>query len=474
MACSFRLKQLGLIPLVLEATERAGGVIATIRRNGFVFETGPQFPRFPASVWRLVRELDLEDEFVAADSKAKRYIFRHGRMHPAPFSPTGLLRTRLVGFRSKLRIFAEPFGHSQPPKHEESLADFVERKFDADVLDNLVDPFISTIFLGDAHKMGMESAFPALVEWERRRGSLLRGALSVRKSRRGNDGRDAFSPQASVNRGSRSAAVNGASLHVTDGMPALGSFKSGMAALPEKLSEELGGAIKYKARLTSVARLGGEQGPRSSGWQLSLSDGEQINAEHLVLAIPADVAARLLETSSPELASRLKTIEYAPICVVSSAYKRSQVTSSLDGFGFMVPRREGLHTICTFWNSSLSNERAPQGTVLITSFIGRAGDEALAAMTNEELARMVEGENASILGITADPLDRVVWKDPRALPQYNVGHARRVGEISAVLGTLPNLYLAGNFLSGRSIGDCVKLAYGVAEDLHSRLERQNI
>jgi oxygen-dependent protoporphyrinogen oxidase len=171
----------------------------------------------------------------------------------------------------------------------------------------------------------------------------------------------------------------------------------------------------------------------------------------------------------------LKAIEYAPISVVSSAYERSKVANRLDGFGFMVPRRKGLNTICTFWNSSLFGGRAPEGTVLITSFAESEQNTAGPGSAGEEkCTRAVEAENARILGISGKPLVRSVWKDSHALPQYNVGHARRVTEIYCILPTLPNFYLAGNFLNGRSIGDCVDVAYRVAENLHSQLQRHDI
>jgi protoporphyrinogen/coproporphyrinogen III oxidase len=465
LACAHRLKQLGIHCQVLEAQERAGGLIATVRRNGFLFETGPQCPRFPAPVWRLVRELNLENEFVAGDPKAKRYIFSRGRLHSAPFSPTGLLTTRLVGFRSKLRILSEAFRYSQPPTHEESLSEFVERKFGPDVLDNLVDPFISTIFLGDSHRMGMESAFPALVQWERDQGSLVRGAIRARNSKRETLTSDDFSAD---------SRRNGATLHVTQALPSLGSFRSGMARLPERLSQELGTEIRYKSRIASVAPFPGDPGTAKAGWRICLSGGEEIIAKHLILAVPAYVAAGLVENSVPQLATHLKAIEYAPMCAVSSAYDRSKVANRLDGFGFMIPRREGLKTICTFWNSSLFGERAPEGQVLMTSFAGRELSGTFEEISEEECAQVVEAENAKILGIAAKPVEHVVWKDARAMPQYNVGHGRRVAEISGILSTQPNLYLAGNFLRGRSIGDCVEVANGVAEDLHSQVEGQGI
>lgn len=472
LACAYRLKQLGLAPRVFEATKRAGGLIATLRRDGLVFEAGPQCPRFPPSVWRLVRELNLEGEFVPADAKAKRYVFKRGRLHLAPFSPTGLVATRLVGLQSKLRILTEPFGYSQPPEQEESLADFVERKFGREVLDNLVDPFISTIFFGDASKMGMKSAFPALVEWERRQGSLVRGALRARKSRREASKTDGSSSPSGSSPGAHFGSQAGpGSWRVTDALPALGSFKSGMAALPEKLSSELKAEILYGAKVTAITPIGRGDHAGNLGWQVSLPSGEQIRAEHLVLATPAHVAAELLEGSARPLASQLQAIEYAPIGAVSSAYHKSQVTNRLDGFGFMVPRCERLTTICTFWNSSLFREHARDGVAVITSFARREGNDAGGSMTDEEFMKIVEEENARILRISGQPLDRAVWKDPPALPQYNVGHANRVSEIYGILPTLPNLYLAGNFLTGRSIGDCVDIAFRVAEDLNSQLQR---
>jgi protoporphyrinogen/coproporphyrinogen III oxidase len=313
--------------------------------------------------------------------------------------------------------------------------------------------------------MGMESAFPALVQWERDQGSLVRGAIRARKSKRNAKMSDGYSEHSRRNSGT---------LQVTDALPSLGSFRSGMARLPQRLTEELGTEIRYRTRIVSVAPLASDDGTSNAGWQICLSSGEEITAAHLVLTVPAYVAAGLLETSVPQLASQLKVIEYAPMCVVSSAYDRSTVANMLDGFGFMVPRKEGLNTICTFWNSSLFAERAPEGRVLMTSFAGRQLSDSFGAMSEEQCAKVVQAENARILGITAGPVEHQVWKDPQALPQYNVGHARRVAEISNILSKQPNLHLAGNFLRGRSIGDCVDVGYRVAEKLHSQPGGQSI
>jgi len=176
----------------------------------------------------------------------------------------------------------------------------------------------------------------------------------------------------------------------------------------------------------------------------------------------------LLQQSAPKLAALLAAIEHAPMGMVSSAYEQKQVRHPLDGFGFMVPRREGLHTVCTFWNSSLFPGHAPQGSVLMTSLV-RTDTGGLMTASYDVFAQMVEAENGKILGITGPPIERTVWRYPRALPQYNVGHARRVKEIRQAESALPGLCFAGNYLTGRSIGDCVASGFQAAEKLRSQM-----
>ena len=449
LACAFRLKKLGFTPLVVERTERPGGLIASIHRNGFLFERGPQCPRFPAAAWQLVRDLQLEKEFVRGPLRPKRYILRQGRLVPAPFSLAAMIATRLVGTSAKLRIFADLFGSSSPPDHEETLGEFVRRKFGAEILDNVVDPIVETVFMSDPERMGMESALPAFVDFERNHGSISRGAIQARR-------RQEKKAPATPNHGARNEWPT--TLNVTDALPSLGSFRSGMEALPARLSKELRECIRYQCEIQSI-RPAPEDQP---GWHLQLSSGEKILTERLVLAIPAFEAGMYLRGSHPQLASRLNAIEYAPACVVGLAYARSQVGHPLDGFGFMVPRKEGLSTICTFWNSSLFPQRASSGKVVLTSFVRKEDENSgpLAMLTDQ-----IEAENSKVLGISGAPIDRIIWTDRRAMPQYAVGHAKGISEIRSQLASIPNLHLIGNYLKGRSIGDCIAVAEKTAMEV---------
>lgn len=447
LVCAYRLKQAGGSLLLFDAASRPGGILHSVRRNSFLIETGPQAPRFAESIWSIVRELGLDAEFLPGDPKAARFIVRNSRLESAPFSPGGLLSTHLLDFRSKLRLFGEVFSTAHPPADEETLAAFVERKFGPDVLDYLVDPIVSTVFFGDARKMGMESAFPALVAWERESGSLVRGALRSWRKKRASQKRASSSPN----------------IRVTDALPSLGSFRSGIAALPERIAATLVPELRLGASVESIVPLP----PPDSGWHIRLASGEAFCFESIVLALPAFAAASLLRESAPGLSALLASIEYAPFCAVSTGYARAQVAHPLRGFGFMVPRRERAESICTFWNSSLFPGRAPKGHVLLTTFAGREATSPLFSVPEDECSRLIERENARYLGIAGDPVERHVWRSPRALPQYNVGHARCVAAIRAALRSLPGLHLAGNYLEGRSIGECAQLAARIAAELHS-------
>jgi oxygen-dependent protoporphyrinogen oxidase len=189
---------------------------------------------------------------------------------------------------------------------------------------------------------------------------------------------------------------------------------------------------------------------------------ESLVADGLILAVPTYVAASLLH---PEAASPLGAIEYAPIAVVSLGYRQEDVKRSLEGFGFLVPRSEGLRTLGTVWNSSLFPGRAPEGSVLLTSFIGGATDPQAVALSAGEISAIVHREIRPILSIRGVPTFSSVQIYPRALPQYNIGHTTRLGSLARESSFFLNLKLVGNYLRGPAIGACIEQALAVADEM---------
>jgi len=457
LVCAYRLRQRGVPVLLLEAGAQPGGMVNTVAKNGFLFEAGPQVPRFPLALWRLVLELGLESDFVPGDSRVPRFILKSGRLHRAPLSPITFMSTRLIGVGSKIRLLSEPVRRSNPRSGEESLADFVRRKFDADVLDYLVDPFISAVFGGDAEKMGVASAFPFLERWDRE-GSLLAGAIRSRKRGTGADSGE--QPPRQMRRS--------ASMGVTDSLPTLGNFRSGLAAIPNRLAERLGDSVRVGFKVQAIEPIPGAEG-RGSEWRVRLKDGNHFKAKQVVVAAPAYEAGRLLATAAPSLSRALGQISYAPVAVVSSGYERSQLGHSLDGFGVLIPRREKLNTIFQVWNSSLLPGRAAANKVLVTSYAGGATNPEFVEKDEDEIACLVEAEMGKALGIEGAPTERMVWKHDRALPQYNVGHAQTVVEIQKFAEALQGVHLAGNYLEGRSLGDCVETGWRTADEVERQI-----
>lgn len=457
LSCAFRLQQSGIRVLVLEASDSAGGLIATFEKNGFLFEAGPQCPRFAPALWELVRDLGLEGEFVPGDSRLPRYLLKNGKLHEAPFSPLGFLSTKLVGAGSKFRLLTEALRGSRPPAGEESLAGFVRRKFDDEILAYLVEPFISTIFAGDTEQIGVASAFPFLARWEREHGSVLRGAIHDRKR-----SAPAASQLASPAKHTRHK------LAVTDALPAMGSFRRGLGTLPTALAQKLGDSIRFGAKVETInarAAAGGVDSP----WRLRLSNGEEISSSGLVVTAPSYEAARLLGTTAPALSAKLSELYYAPMVVVSSGYDQTQVRNPLHGFGLMIPRREKLSTFFNVWNSSVVSGRAPEGKVLLTSFAGGATNPEFVRLEAKAIAQIIESEIAAVLGIAGPPIERMVWKFPQALPQFNLGHAQTAAAIRETVTGLPGLYLAGNYLEGRSLGDCAEIGSRTAQEVLHQL-----
>lgn len=461
LGCAYYLKRAGIPVTVFEASDRPGGIVATVERNEFLFEAGPQFPRFPRRLLKLVQELGLDGEFVRCDPKAPRYVVKQGRLHRLPLSIRAFLATSLVGARVKARLVTEAFRRSRPPEHEETLAALIRRKFGDEALDYLVDPVVSAVFAGEPEEMGVESAFPFLSSWEREHGSLFRGAL---KAWRGGNG-------------SKSLHGNGGSVRpndvtdaaVTDSLPPLGTFRQGMGVLPRKLAEALGGSLVLCKKAEQIEALEGTT-PTESGWKIHFSDGQDFSCRAVIMAAPADEAAGMFRRAAPVLSSLLSEIEYAPMVVIGLGYARNQVRHPLAGFGFMVPRREGTNVFYNVWNSSMCPGRAPQDKVLLTSFAGGATNRQFVEQNEGEIVQRVDMELGKILGIEGGPVERLVRKFPKALPLMNVGHAKRVQEIRESVGRLPGISLIGNYLEGRSLGDCADLAFQTAMNVRRQFQ----
>jgi protoporphyrinogen/coproporphyrinogen III oxidase len=432
LACAYQLQQAGIPARVLEAASRPGGLIATQERDGFRFELGPQSFLSTEPLSGLIDALGLKDQLLRANPRAPRYILLRGSLVPAPLAPPSLLSTPLLSAGTKWRLFTEMMRRTRPPVEDESIAEFMRRKFGDELLGRLVAPFVSGIYAGDPERLSLRAAFPKLHEFEAQYGSVLRGAMKSRPAK--------GAPR-----------------------PRLCSFRDGMEALPRALAARLGSSLLLETRAEGL-RHGKANGKPWFEVDISHQNHrETLAASAVVLATPTNVASQLLQILSDQFASLFSRIEYAPIAVLSACYRREQIKRSPDGFGFLVPRSEELRVLGTVFNSALFPGRAPEGIVCVTSFAGGATDTRLCELSDAEITETICGEVARVLGITGKPITTNLHRYARALPQYNLGHLQIVNSLERLAASMPGLFLSGNYLSGPSIGACVEQAFKTAE-----------
>jgi len=428
LTCAYRLQRSGLDVIVLESSDVVGGVIQTDNEHGFLCEVGPNSFQGTPEVFDLIREIGLEGELVTADSRLARYIFHRGKLHPAPMGPGALLSTKLLSLRAKLKLFREPWVRPYQGASEESLAGFVCRRFGPEALRNLVAPFVSGVYAGDPRCLSARSAFPMLVEFEEKYGSVLRGFIrSIRKT-----------PKP---RRSRS----------------LCSFVKGLHTLPRVLAEKIGAE-----RVLLGARVRGmrpSEGTQIGAYTLRIQRGGEnyeLGADVVVLATSAYRAAELAQTLSLTLERELAAVEYPPLAGICVAYKKGAVPHPLQGFGFLVPRDEGVRLLGCIWSSSLFPGRAPEGYVLLSIFIGGSVDPEVASLSDHQVIEAVTQDLRTTLGVQIAPRVLTLNRYGHAIPQYGLGHEARLSRIKGELQKLPGVFLAGNYLRGISIGDCIK------------------
>jgi oxygen-dependent protoporphyrinogen oxidase len=275
---------------------------------------------------------------------------------------------------------------------------------------------------------------------ERRGGSLVRGAILAARERRAS-GAPRKPPMQSF------------------------AFAGGLQALTDALAAGIG-AVALSTRATALEltapglyTVRAEHAGQALAW----------SARAVVLAVPADAAATLLRPLAPDAAAALDSIEYAPVATVASAYRAADIAHALDGFGCLMPALERRRALGVLFSSSMFEGRAPQGTALLTTFIGGRRNPDLPVLDEGAIAAVAQGEHAALLGARAAPLWQAVTRWPRAIPQYDIGHLQRVARAAAAETSLPGVHLCANWRGGVSVGDCVDNGHALGERLAAQL-----
>ena len=422
---------------LIETDSRWGGKITTDRiafNNGqFIIEGGPD-SFLATKPWgvALSKELGLGERLHGTNPDQKNtYILHRKKLEPLPgglamMIPTNvqaILKSRLVSWFGKARMALDFIQPAKAVNGDESVGTFVSRRIGREAYENLIEPLMSGIYAGDGDALSLASTFPYLRDLEIKYGSLTRGALQMRKQSNGK----------SV-QGSRSAFL---------------TPTTGLAEIVEALVAHLeasGAALRLNTYASHVTH-------HDSKFFLYLENDSRIEADSVILATPAYISGALLASLNPPLASDLQSIPYASTATVSLAYRQSDLPCPLDGYGYVIPRREGRRALACTWTSTKFPHRAPKGYALIRVFVGRAGQDI--PWNENDLIALATEELRITLNITARPILSRVFRWEKAMPQYNLGHPKTLERIDLQLEKYPGLALAGNGYRGIGIPDCI-------------------
>ena len=439
---------------LVEAGDRAGGVIRTEQVDGCVIEAGPDsFLREKPEAGALIREAGLDDATMGSNDSGRRtYILHKGRLEPLPdglmmMVPTRIwpvLATPLIPLGTKLAMAREWLTGRAPggpaPAVDESVARFIGRHFGRGVLDSVVEPLLAGVYGGDSASLSAPSVLARFRDMEKRHGSLIRGALAVRK---------------------RTGSAKTAPLFMT--------LRDGLGSLVDALTAAIGNDRMALGRRAVSLEAAAQPGGAAKSYRLVFEDGSIREAESVILALPAWASAEVLREMDGALADQLAGIPYNPALTVALVYE-GRIRSRLPpGFGFLAPRTENRRLLaCTFVHAKF-NHRAPPGRALLRCFLGGGRDPEILEASDQDIVQVVRDELRSILGVADEPLSSRVYRWPRSMAQYTIGHGERLQAITERLQTHPGLYLAGNAYEGIGIPDVIRSGETAAREARAYL-----
>ncbi len=443
LTAGFYLQRKGIPVTVYEAGARVGGVIQSLRRDGYLAEFGPNtILETSPKISELVRDAGLQSRRLDPDPKAEaRYVVRYRRPIAMPASPLGFFTTELFTAKAKLAVLREPFVPRRREGEEESIAQFVQRRLGQEFLDHAIDALVAGVYAGDPYKLSVPQAFPKLAALEARYGSLIKGQIL----------------------GARDRKKRG---EVAKDRAAKFSFDQGLEVLPQTLAQRLGDALRLNTPVTGLA-----QAP--DGWVVSFLEAGRaqrtVHSAVLFAGTAYKLAELSLETAADLSLGGFSEIRYPPVASVVLGFRREDVAHPCAGFGMLIPRVEGFKILGTIFSSSLFPNRAPAGHLTLTSYVGGERYPELASRSPEELFELTCEDLKILLGIRGRPTFQHCVFYPRAIPQYVVGYGRYREKMNEIERKAPGFFLAGHYRDGVSLSDSIVSGCNAAERMESHL-----
>lgn len=436
MLAALQLRGAGVDVTLLEAAPRLGGVIHTIVRDGWIAEAGPNSLAEPESGIRaLLNRAGVDAVTVRVDrAHTRRYLVHDAGLVPVPRSVGELLAWPVLSAAGRMRLLKEPF--VKPSANSDETVDaFVRRRLGDEMATRVFDPLVSGACAGDSTQVLMRHTFPKMVEWERSGGSLLKGSV-----------------RAGIEARRRAGRAGGAGAGNW-------SCTGGLGVLPRLVARHLGSSVLTGATVREIV-------PQHQGFDVLAGDGNRARFDGVICAVPAQ-AFSMLRFGLRETAAldAMAAVPHASLATVSLGYRREDVEHPLDGHGVLAPSAENRAVLGIFFASSAFSDRAPEGHVLMTAFVGGMRRPDRAALGNTAMIEMVQDEMRALLGVRGAPRFAEVNAWPSCQPQAIAGHGPRLEALSSLEAEVPGLVFAGAWRDGLSLADAMRSGRSAAQRL---------
>ncbi|XP_052197640.1 protoporphyrinogen oxidase, mitochondrial [Diospyros lotus] len=470
LAAAYKLKLHGLNVTVFEAEGRAGGKLKSKSQDGLIWDEGANtMTEVETEVKYLIDNLGLRGKQQLPISQKKRYIARDGVPILIPLNPIALVRSSFLSAQSKFQIMMEPFKWKKAIESdtEESVGGFFQRHFGKEVVDYLVDPFVAGTNATDPDSLSIRYTFPDLWNIEKKFGSIIVGAILSKLSARRE----------------KSGALRSSSTNKKQQRGSF-SFLGGMQTLTDALCKQLSkDELKLQSKVLELS-YSCSGNSLSENWSLSYApiytnQLEEQSFDAVIMTAPLGNVKEMKITKQgrPFLLNFLPQVNYVPLSVIITTFKKEDVRRPLEGFGVLVPTKEqrnGLKTLGTLFSSMMFPDRAPSDLYLYTTFVGGTRNKELAKASTEELTQIVTSDLRQLLGVEGEPtfVNHFYWS--KAFPLYGRNYDAVLQAIDKMEQDLPGLFYAGNHRGGLSVGKAISSGCRAADLVISCLESSSM
>lgn len=437
LATAWELNRKGYSTVVLERQVRTGGHAFSENISGFMMEHGPStINAFDPLAQNVSMRLGLaaKQTYLGNDVK-RRYLVKGGTLKAISIHPFGFLMADYMSISGRLRMMMEPFVSRRKSDLEETIEDYITRRFGSEFCERIIDPLVGGLYAGRACELSMSSVFPKMLALEKQYGSVAKGMITK---------------------------------HFKDGkMPGkrLFSWQDGLGSLPKALDAQVEN-VRTGVTVRAIRKS-------KIGYQIDCGDQGPLQAKSVVIATQPHVASGLLSTVDVEGAEATNSISTPPLAVVFLGYRREQVSHPLDGLGFLAAEAENIGLTGAQFSSTMFPGRAPKGCVSITSYVGGARHPELARLPENDLIQLARDRLGTLLGIRGEPQVARVRHWHLGLPQYQLGHSAIVQTLEDTGLRNPGLFLTGNYFKGPAVAACLGKAHDTAQSVANFLRTTN-